>query len=137
MMKKLTLFLMPLLLSACIVVPAGKNAVVQTGKNSAQSANYTYSARLYPTNKIGEQYGIGSAEISSKNGYSIFHANIGGTKFSGEANRDAKSSVNSGRANGSSASGQYLSCDYTMNGSNGKGSCKTSDGGTFDMHITG
>lgn len=136
-MKKIVLSVLTLFsLSACYIVPATHAPHLQRTADGNIVAQFHYKARLYPTNPAAQKYGIGEADISSSAGRSLFNAKIGNTSFNGEATRDASLQGNQGVANGVSARGTYLNCQYAMNGSNGKGNCQTSDGAQFDMHIT-
>lgn len=136
-MKNIALNLLTLFsLSACYIVPISHAPQLQRNNDGSIVAQFQYHARLYPTNATAQKYGIGEADIVSNAGRSTFNALIGGTRFSGEATRDASLHGNQGVANGVSSRGVYLNCQYAMNGSNGKGNCQTSDGAQFDMHIT-
>lgn len=146
MMKKMGALTLSLALGACYVVPADRVRVARVEHGGAAGSSLqlpgavslpaAYTARLYPANKLAERYGVGNASVSAKDGYGVFNAQIGGDTFTGEASRDS-ADANRGTANGSSGRGVYLSCTYSVvDGNNGKGNCKTSDGALFDMHIT-
>lgn len=128
-------------LSACYVVPmeSGSRVVQTSGNTTATTAvvpqSNTLQARLYPTNEMAQRYGSVNATVSiDQNGHGVFNAYIGGEQFTGDATRALNSRT--GKANGSSASGRYIACDYSMNSATlGTGTCKMSTGAVFSMHI--
>lgn len=125
-------------LSACYVVPVSSNMrVVGTSTSAAPVAiNNTLQARLYPTNAIAERTGAARATVTiDQSGHGVFTSVIGGEQFTGDATRESQS--RSGKANGASATGRYINCDYQMNSTTlGTGSCRMSTGATYTMHIT-
>lgn len=125
-------------LSACYVVPIGSGAnIMQTPASGTTvgAGETVLNARLYPSNAAAQRIGTGQASvIITQSGHGTFRASIGGEPYSGDATRNANS--RSGKANGASAGGRYVSCDYTMNSDTvGTGTCRLSTGETFAMHI--
>lgn len=126
-------------LAGCYVVP------LQPPHNAAvvhapvpPPAPMTFSARLYPSNDSAAAYGTVMAAVTNDlNGRGRFTTSINGETFLGEATRIAGSS-REGLANGAGNRGGYINCRYTMNSPTlGTGSCRTSNGATFSMHLGG
>ncbi len=146
MKRAFYLSLLTLLLNGCYIVPANRANVVRlpnggtaiAGINTLNSITMSsFSARLYPTNQLAQKQGSGTATINAQGGYGIFSARIGTDNYSGEVSRDS-SDGQRGSANGSNGRGSYISCTYSMGNDtqHGKGSCRTTEGATFDMHIS-
>lgn len=125
-------------LSACYIVPIGSTGMVQTGAapQAIVAGEAVLNARLYPSNPAAQRVGTGQATVTiTQSGHGTFRANIGGEPFTGDATRMPNS--RNGKANGASATGRYVSCDYTMNSDSvGTGVCRFSTGETFAMHIS-
>lgn len=128
-----------LTLSACYVVPmeSGSRVVQTSGQNISPVAQETVlNARLYPRNTAAQNAGSGSATVSiTQSGHGMFRAQIGAESFTGDATRTLNS--RSGKANGTGSMGRYINCSYTMNSETvGTGTCTTSAGANYDMHIS-
>lgn len=131
-----------LVLSACYVVPMENGSrVVQMPANGSTSTAHTahetvLNARLYPNNTAAQNAGAGSATVSITNtGHGTFRAQIGAESFTGDATRTLGS--RSGKANGTGSMGRYINCNYTMNSESvGTGTCTTSAGASYNMHIS-
>lgn len=128
-----------LALSACYVVPmeSGSRVVQTSGQTTSHSTHETVlNARLYPTNAAAQQAGAGSASITvPQSGHGVFRAQLGNESFTGDATRTLNS--RSGKANGTGSMGRYVNCTYTMNSDTvGTGTCTTSAGAAYTMHIS-
>lgn len=129
-----------LALSACYVVPmeSGSRVVQTSGQTTTVSSAHetVLNARLYPTNTAAQNAGAGSATITvPQSGHGVFHAQLGGESFTGDATRTLNS--RSGKANGTGSMGRYVNCNYTMNSDTvGTGTCTTSAGASYTMHIS-
>lgn len=143
-MKLYNVLLMSVLagvLSACYVVPIENGSrVVQTSASTgattvATPQAMTLQARLYPSNEVAQRTGAAQATVAiNQSGHGTFTSYIGGEQFTGDATRALNS--RSGKANGASASGRYINCEYTMNSNTvGMGTCKMSTGATYSMHV--
>jgi hypothetical protein len=124
-------------LGGCYVAPlqpASNSPVVQVPVPAP--APLTFSARLYPANDFAAPYGTVMAVVTNDlNGRGHFSTNINGENFSGEATRVA-GSARDGLANGAGNRGGFINCRYTMNSPTlGTGTCRTSDGAVFSMHV--
>ena len=127
-------------LSACYVVPMESGSrVVQTSNTAINTtvapAINTLQARLYPSNEVAQRTGAAQATVAiNQSGHGTFTSYIGGEQFTGDATRTLNS--RSGKANGVSATGRYINCEYTMNSNTvGTGTCKMSTGAIYNMHI--
>ncbi|MDO4434496.1 MAG: hypothetical protein Q4B82_07960 [Alysiella sp.] len=129
-----------LALSACYVVPMESGSrVVQTSGQATTShtpQETVLNARLYPNNTAAQNAGAGSATVSiTHTGHGTFRAQIGAESFTGDATRTLNS--RSGKANGTGSMGRYINCNYTMNSETvGTGTCTTSAGASYNMHIS-
>lgn len=125
-------------LAGCYIVPIDNGARTSSTAPVAHPvvSEFTLNARLYPSNSSAQALGAGVATIVVKNtGQGTFQARIGAESFSGDATRTPGS--NSGQANGAGSLGRYVSCNYTMNSDTvGSGTCTTSAGASFNMHIS-
>ncbi|QMT31785.1 hypothetical protein [Alysiella filiformis] len=126
-------------LSACYVVPMSSGSqVVQTpvAQSPASPQETVLNARLYPNNTAAQNAGAGSATVSiTHTGHGTFRAQIGAESFTGDATRTLNS--RSGKANGTGSMGRYINCNYTMNSETvGTGTCTTSAGASYNMHIS-
>lgn len=129
-----------LALSACYVVPmeSGSRVVQTSGQSTTSHTPHetVLNARLYPTNAAAQQAGAGSATVTiTQSGHGVFRAQIGAEAFTGDATRNLNS--RSGKANGTGSMGRYINCTYTMNSDTvGTGTCTTSTGASYNMHIS-
>lgn len=128
-------------LAGCYIVPIENTRGPAAQPASAAPhpvtvADFVLNARLYPSNTAAQNLGAGTATVTvTANGQGAFRAQIGNETFVGDATRTPGS--RSGKANGAGSLGRYVSCDYTMNSDTvGSGSCTTSTGASFNMHIS-
>ena len=95
------------------------------------------TARLYPSNDVAARNGVIAGSVTSPtDGKGVFTIPYNGESLSGEATRTTAGGVHSGVANASGPRGNYVRCNYRMNGAaQGTGECVFSDGARFQLHV--
>ena len=150
----LGLLLVAPLLTACYVVPVHPDGRVYPppgtaiGTGPAPVTSYpvtiagapgpvVLTARLYPSNDIAARNGVIAGSVTSpQDGKGVFTIPYNGESLSGEATRTTAGGVRSGIANASGPRGNYVRCNYRMNGATqGTGECLFSDGARFQLHV--
>ena len=152
----LSLLLITPLLTACYVVPVHPDGRVypppgmSAGTAPVPAPAFSYpvtvagapgpvvlTARLYPSNDIAARNGVIAGSVTSPtDGKGVFTIPYNGESLSGEATRTTLGGVHTGVANASGPRGNYVRCNYRMNGAaQGTGECVFSDGARFQLHV--
>lgn len=124
------------MLSGCYVAPYNPPPSHASTVIVSPAPPLQFTARLYPANDGATRFGVVLASITNNlNGHGTFSVNLDGESLTGEATRTANGG-RSGTANGAGSRGSWIRCTYSMNSPTlGSGTCESSHGAAFNMHI--